>query len=356
MRRCPQGCRGTQKAPLDESLGREPNQQTSWEVKYVGVLLCLFVPYGLASHLLNQLSGVSVSESSLWRWVQAAGERSSQNWQERLNQTEVPQAPLSQEIAQLLMVIAADGVMVPFRPHRGTPRGKTVWREVKVAVVARLKTWHNSTGQLCRRLVHRRLVALLGNIDALEPRLLWEARHQGLESAPQVVWLCDGGTGFWRLFHSCFFTWAVGILDFYHAAAHLYKAAVAYCADDTLSSRFCFERWRHLLRHGRHSQVLWELTRIINTHALPAPQLQALCQVQAYFSDHRPHIAYEHFESQQFPLGSGLVESACKWLVQQRFKGVGMRWSESGFEHLLLLRVEWVNGRFDDCFPSSPHL
>jgi hypothetical protein len=50
------------------------------------------------------------------------------------------------------------------------------------------------------------------------------------------------------------------------------------------------------------------------------------------------------------PIGSGLVESACKWLIQQRFKGVGMRWSEDGFDHLLHLRLAWVNERFDDLF------
>jgi len=47
---------------------------------------------------------------------------------------------------------------------------------------------------------------------------------------------------------------------------------------------------------------------------------------------------------------SGIVESACKWLIQQRFKGVGMRWSEDGFNHLLHLRLDWVNGRFDSSF------
>ena len=46
------------------------------------------------------------------------------------------------------------------------------------------------------------------------------------------------------------------------------------------------------------------------------------------------------------PLGSGMVESACKWLIQQRFKGVGMWLSEDGFNHLLHLRLAWVNGRF----------
>jgi hypothetical protein len=33
-----------------------------------------------------------------------------------------------------------------------------------------------------------------------------------------------------------------------------------------------------------------------------------------------------------------------------RFKGVGMRWSESGFNHLLHLRLAWANERFDSLF------
>ena len=45
-----------------------------------------------------------------------------------------------------------------------------------------------------------------------------------------------------------------------------------------------------------------------------------------------------------------MVESACKWLIQQRFKGVGMRWSEDGFNHLLHLRLAWVNGSFETLF------
>ncbi|BDM83784.1 hypothetical protein AM10699_66450 (plasmid) [Acaryochloris marina MBIC10699] len=43
---------------------------------------------------------------------------------------------------------------------------------------------------------------------------------------------------------------------------------------------------------------------------------------------------------------------ACKWLIQQRFKRVGMRWSEDGFNHLLILRLTWVNERFDSLFPG----
>jgi hypothetical protein len=42
---------------------------------------------------------------------------------------------------------------------------------------------------------------------------------------------------------------------------------------------------------------------------------------------------YAMYKDLGLPLGSGMVESACKWLIQQWFKGVGMRWSEDGFKH-----------------------
>ena len=59
----------------------------------------------------------------------------------------------------------------------------------------------------------------------------------------------------------------------------------------------------------------------------------------AYLEKHRDHINYDKFKELGLPIGSGFVESACKWLIQQRFKGVGMRWGEDGFNHLLHLRL-----------------
>jgi hypothetical protein len=63
-----------------------------------------------------------------------------------------------------------------------------------------------------------------------------------------------------------------------------------------------------------------------------------------------PHIDYANYKELGLPLGSGMVESAGKWLIQQRFKGVGMRWSEDGFNHLLHLWLAWINGRWEALF------
>jgi hypothetical protein len=320
-------------------------------------LLSVFVPFELAAQLMSQMSGLSVSASSLWNWVQARGKQALAEVEEQLKALAAgepiePEA-LTAALAEMTLVMAADGVMVPLRPHVGTPRGKTVWQEVKVAVLARLGHHLTLTGKTVSRLYQRRLVAVLGSVEALAPRLQLEALRQGLASAPKVVWLSDGGKGFWRLYQQYFAASAVAILDFYHAAGHLWRAAAAWLDGRSSAARWCFERWRHLLRHGGDRQLLRELTSLINRNDLPPSALKTLMQVQGYLQRHRSHIRYQDFEQPEFPLGSGLVESACKWLIQQRFKGVGMRWSEDGFNHLLHLRLAWVNQRFDALFPDD---
>jgi hypothetical protein len=83
---------------------------------------------------------------------------------------------------------------------------------------------------------------------------------------------------------------------------------------------------------------------------LPHTARDTLTTVYAYLARHREHMDYAKDKELGLPLGAGMVESACKWLIQQRFKGVGMRWSEDGFNHLVHLRLAWVNGRFEALF------
>jgi hypothetical protein len=258
--------------------------------------------------------------------------------------------PLEAAHAALPLALGADGVMVPFRPEGGTPRGKIRWREIKVGVLARLGQHRTRTGHLVPRLQQRRLVAVLGDIERLTPRLWLEALRQGIRSAPQVVWLSDGGRGLWRLFEEQFADYATGVLDFYHAAQNLWKSAAAWLDGRTTSARRWFAWARHRLRHGNPDGVLADLAEALDVAGLPDTARDTLTTVSAYLERHRGHIDYAVYKELGLPLGSGMVESACKWLIQQRFKGVGMRWSADGFNHLLHLRLAWVNGRFEALF------
>jgi hypothetical protein len=186
--RCRQGCVIGQVTPFDEELGLQPHQRTSGELQWLGCALAVFAPFATAARLLRWYSGGVVSPRAVWCWVQAAGHRAMDMLQAPLEAVAhgdlPPEEPLEAELTTAPLVMGADGVMVPFRPQGGQPTGKTSWREVKVAVLARLAPHLTRTGKVVTRLHHRRLVAVLGDIEALKPRLWLEALRQGILSAP----------------------------------------------------------------------------------------------------------------------------------------------------------------------------
>lgn len=357
--RCPNRCAGSHATPFDAVLGIIAYQQASVELMRLGCLLAVFLPFEIAVHLLMQLCGIRISDDSIWQWVQHFGRQARVRLDAGLEQLAQGIEPtveqLDPEWTDLPLAIAADGVNVPFRPHSGTAKGKIQFREVKIAVLARLKSVQNRKGRSITRLVQRRFVAVLGDLSALQSRLHLEALRQGITTATQVVWISDGARGFWRLFEQYWAGVAVGILDFYHAAQQLWEAADAY--GNTLPTRTpkqWFEQLRHQLRHGYVHRIIKEFGRLLKYASTPESAKPTLKRVQQYLSTHLAHVQYRAFKKRGFPIGSGMVESACKWLIQQRFKGTGMRWSESGFNHLLHLRLAWVNQRFDSLFADHP--
>ncbi len=248
--RCPNRCAGSHDAPFDAVLGIVPYQQTSIELVRLGCLLAVFLPFELAVQLLSQWCGIGMSDATVWRWVQQFGRQALQQLNCELDNLhqgiEPAMEAMDPTLMELPLVIAADGVSVPFRAQAGTPKGKIRCQEVKIALLARLRLVQTRSAQTKTRLEQRRLVAVLGNIAALQPRLQLEALRQGMTTAPQVVWISDGARGFWRLFEQHLASVAVGILDFYHAAQHLWEAAEAYGnALPTRTPQQWFERLRH---------------------------------------------------------------------------------------------------------------
>ncbi len=352
--RCPDGCSIGQIAPFDAVLGLMPHQRASFELQALGCAFAVFVPFATAAHFVSWCSGVSVSSWAVWQWVQAAGTEAMKRLECQLEALETgvqPEVePMESTLADAPLALSGDGVMVPLRPHGGRPEGKIQWREVKVGVLARLRSYRNRHGKVVTRLAQRRLVAVLGEIDDFKVRFWFEALRQGIRSTKTVVWLSDGGQGFWGLYEEFLSGYGQGILDFYHAAQNLWKEASAWLDGRTKQARQWFGCARHWLRHGHLDHVLGDLSEALEVETLPESTQETLEKVHAYLVRHQDHLDYAKYKERGLPLGSGMVESACKWLIQQRFKGVGMRWSEDGLNHLLHLRLAWVNGTFHTLF------
>lgn len=48
-----------------------------------------------------------------------------------------------------------------------------------------------------------------------------------------------------------------------------------------------------------------------------------------------------------YPIGSGVVEGACRHLVKDRMELTGMRWRTAGAQSMLDLRLVFLNGDWD---------
>ena len=60
----------------------------------------------------------------------------------------------------------------------------------------------------------------------------------------------------------------------------------------------------------------------------------------------------KHFRETDYPIGSGIVESVCKLVMQERMKQAGMRWSRDGAQAMLALRSVLLSERWDDVWAT----
>ncbi len=137
--RCPKGCKGSQRVPLDIALGVKEHQQTSLELIRLACLLAVFVPFETVTVIAQRFTGIQLSAQTIWSWVQLLGKKAMNQLQEEmaplaLGKVPSPE-PLSETGAQMPLVIGADGVMIPMGLHEGQPNGSTQWREVKVGIL-----------------------------------------------------------------------------------------------------------------------------------------------------------------------------------------------------------------------------
>ena len=146
------------------------------------------MPFATAAHLLGWYSEHCQSTGRCGDGCKQRVSKPVETLQKHLHalaQGDLP-APeaLAAELAAAPLVLGADGVLVPFRPTGGQPTGKTQWHRSQVGVLARLSQHRTRTGKVITRLRQRRLVAVLGDIEALKPRLAAGSRAPGHQHGP----------------------------------------------------------------------------------------------------------------------------------------------------------------------------
>jgi hypothetical protein len=253
------------------------------------------------------------------------------------------------------LAVSLDGVMVPMqdgaRPAKRAqavaqgkaPSGPAGYQEVGCATVS----YYDQDGT---RLGTRRMARMPeANKHTLKAQLTAEVMSALVKRpALRVVKLADGAPDNWS-YLSDVLPLGEEVLDFYHAVEHLNKAlAVAYGEG---SPRYLerSETLRRVLRDVPQGvdKVLGALRRLRTRY----PRRQIIHTTLAYFRDHRHRMRYADLGAQNLPIGSGVVEAACKTLVSQRLKRSGMRWRAAGGQAILTFRALCQSERFERAWP-----
>ncbi|WP_157507415.1 hypothetical protein [Ktedonobacter racemifer] len=109
------------------------------------------------------------------------------------------------------------------------------------------------------------------------------------------------------------------------------------------------ERSLHIVKHRGPRPLLRLLDRVP-----PAICERDAVQVQIrYFRKRESLMQYPSYRAQGWPIGSGIVESANKLVVQARLKGAGMHWAPAHVNPMLALRTSVCNDRWDESFQQA---
>ncbi|MEO5729474.1 MAG: hypothetical protein ABI134_33550 [Byssovorax sp.] len=161
----------------------------------------------------------------------------------------------------------------------------------------------------------------------------------------RLVKIADGALDNWT-FLANEVPGGVEILDFYHAVEHLDGALGSVYGEGTVEARKRFAALRFVLQEEADGaeKIIRALDYLHKRHAKNARVTKEL----AYFRNNRHRMRYHEFAAEGLPIGSGVVEAACKTLVTQRMKQSGMRWDEAGGQAILTVRGWTQSGdRFD---------
>jgi len=264
------------------------------------------------------------------------------------------------------LAISVDGVMLgridPQHRRRGTKerkiRGKTAlqhfFHEVKTLVIFEF----DNAGKALRKTYQ----ATQERVEEFREKVALEALKRGAESARQLAFLGDGAPWVWKT-ASALFPKAIQILDWYHALEHLWAVGRVQFGSKEKELWAWVTARENELWQGKAEAVIEAIRNIAAALGAPDESLSETARAAdprwiafrniGYFEENRQRVNYPEYRKQGLPIGSGVVESACKHVVATRLKRAGMRWDEPGAEDILALRCHYLNDRWDSLWEKT---
>jgi len=301
------------------------------------VRLGSWLPFQPAAALLTAFTGVAVSEATVRRLTEAAGSVQVAQQEAAVAAMEAGELVTPEHVPQK-MVYAVDGAMVPLVGGE--------WAEVRTLAVGEVFLQQTAEGDSKATTAHLSYFSRLQDAGRFTRAALVETERRGLYQARQAAAVGDGAE--WvQSFNDYHRPDAVRILDFPHAAER-FTAIYQACQEQgvQLGGGWMAQQRERLKTEGG-TAVLATLRQLQEAY----PQVD-LDEPLGYLARREAMLQYPRFQAEGWPIGSGIVESANKLVVEARLKGAGMHWQRHNINPMLALRNVVCNERWQSSWPT----
>jgi hypothetical protein len=254
--------------------------------------------------------------------------------------------------------------LTPSEPHHRRGKGEKANKKRMAAVGAVYtikafpRTAEEVIDEVCRReAAERRPVPrnkrvraelMVGKV-ALFLWLADEVLRRDPEGTKPVVFLSDGERALHEHQGEFLPEGVICILDLFHVLEHLWKSA--WCFFDEATEKKAAEAWvqaklRKLLE-GQVGSVIRGLRVMASKRKLKGKARKTVNQLTGYLERNRQRMRYDEYLAAGYPIGSGVVEGACRHLVKDRMERAGMRWRREGAQAMLDLRATYLNNEWE---------
>ena len=288
----------------------------------------VFAEFGLMSPSKSSIDRLPKHLNKYWEEQRTGLER------QLFNQYEIP-------VDASLFAISLDGVMISTRYTQILP-GDSRWAEACCGTVS----FYNSEGELLN-------THYLARMPEQHKRTLKDQLSFYFdvirEKRPdlKVIKIADGARDNWTFLDGELPSGEC-VLDFYHASQHLNEAMQIIYGKNSLSSIVNYKKYRGiLLEHEKGIDKVINHLKYKKRQGIDHKKLQTEI---TYFTRHKLRCHYAQLIEQNKPIGSGVVESACKTVVQMRLKRSGQHWNNDGGQAILNFRAILLSQCLDDAW------
>ena len=226
------------------------------------------------------------------------------------------------------MVIEFDGSMIRKLLETGTE-----WKELKLGVIL--------VKNAKAKVIRRGYISYFGEAEVFKKFLFQLAVDMNYLEMENIQVIADGAHWIWNICKELFPN-AIEVLDYYHCKENVYGYyKIVYPNDDKKANKEAKKIMNMIEQEKNINKVLKKIPSVEN---IPL----GVVNLPSYLEYHKNRIKYKTLLEKGFDIGSGVIESGNKNVIQHRMKQTGMQWHEDSIKAISTLRCKLFSEKWND--------